>query len=211
MNSSTVSRTPVFYCPACGNRAPHRVCGEHWTDVGGEFLPNEVFRILILGECQTCSRVALFECVGDDIEDGQAVWPKFRLPTSVPATVAEIYESAQEHWERDLNAFALHIRRGLEAICDDQQCGTSRDVLGRRLRSLQGRLPEVLRDAPKLLKDLCNEGAHFGGSLTTSDRRVIDTFFLAVLDYVYIAPARLEDYKRAVGTAKSSNASGSTT
>jgi len=189
------SRTErVFQCPHCGNRTPHRMLGEQRTDFGGDELPGVIYRLIQFAECRTCSGASLFVSVEDEDNSVVCEWPSMALPTAVPEDIRSIYAQAQRQWARDSNAYAMHIRRALEAMCSDQGHGTAKDSLHRRLGKLQASLPGELQDMPIVLKHLCNKGPHFDGELTPRDLRLIDMFFGALVEYVYCAPYKMRLY-----------------
>jgi hypothetical protein len=73
--------------------------------------------------CETCSSVLLYDGVSHS-ETGY--WPELAyretsaLSEAVPETVLEIYQEASIVKQNAPNAFAVMIRKSLEAICDDR-------------------------------------------------------------------------------------------
>jgi Domain of unknown function (DUF4145) len=94
------------------------------------------------------------------------------------------------------NAFAIQIRRCLEALCDDR--GASKGRLEKRLKELsfKGEIPPILAQITNALRLVGNVGAHdFEILLSAYDATVIHRFFRSVLEYVYLAPASINAYR----------------
>ena len=94
------------------------------------------------------------------------------------------------------------IRRSLEALCDDR--GVKEHSLVKMLEELvkRGEIPETLAEMTTVLRLIGNAGAHH------SDVKVIvpmtwamDEFFRAVVEYVYVAPSKLADFKEKLDKA----------
>ena len=91
------------------------------------------------------------------------------------------------------------IRRALEALCDDRKVAPG--TLHSRLASLanKGEIPPVLVEITSVLRTLGNSGAH------NTEQKVkapmnwrMDTFFRTLVEYVYVAPARLDEFRKSV-------------
>jgi hypothetical protein len=93
------------------------------------------------------------------------------------------------------------IRRALEAICADR--GITKGCLKSRLDELvrRGEIPLNLIEAATILRSLGNEGAH-GESISPYTTWVIADFFKAIVEYIYVAPNKVETYKRRVETTE---------
>ena len=118
------------------------------------------------------------------------------LPEPVPINVREVYAEASRIKRSAPNAFAVMLRRALEAVCDDR--GVEKGALGERLRKLadHGEVPPLLAEVSDVVRMLGNIGAHASSlSVTVPDTWVLDDFFRAIVEYVYIAPSKLKKYK----------------
>jgi len=131
------------------------------------------------------------------LDDSTLLWPIKRvLPSSVPANVRKIYDTALDV-RAEPNSFAVQIRRALEAICID------RGEPGKNLRddleelSKAGVFPPIVAEIAHELRDIGNTGAHAKAQdVEDKQTQAIDDFFHLVVNYVYEAPARLEAHRR---------------
>jgi hypothetical protein len=121
---------------------------------------------------------------------------RLRLGIAVPRGIAAIYEEAILIKELAPNAFAVQIRRALEALAADKgvKKGTLQDQLNELAKN--GDIPPNLARASDLLRVMGNVGAHASPqSVHPLLAHVIDEFFRAVIEYVYIAPERLAEFE----------------
>ncbi|MGJ0429344.1 DUF4145 domain-containing protein [Methylobacter sp.] len=200
-------RRHIGFCPHCGNRTPQRIALVHtyresWFAEDGTELPDDEGPDCeaIVCICETCSSVLLYDGISQD-ETGY--WPELRYPKgfqlhkSVPASIQGIYKEAALVKRNAPNAFAMLIRKGLEAICDDR--GTSNGTLASRLKHLSnaGEIPPALAEVTDALRIVGNTAAHGPLQVITQPMTwAIDDFFRAIIEYVYIAPSKLEEFKK---------------
>lgn len=95
------------------------------------------------------------------------------------------------------NAFAVQIRRALEAVCDDR--GIAAGQLYKRVADLvqKGIVPQVFGEAADLLRAVGNIGAHAGtAGVHPWLVSAVDELFRAVVEYVYVAPKKVEDFRQ---------------
>jgi hypothetical protein len=152
--------------------------------------------------------VLLYDGIAAD-EFGE--WPAMRypepteLPSSVPSNVRAVYREASGVKRLAPNAFAVLLRRALESICEDR--GVKHGVLARRLQMLaeRGEIPPLLAEVSDVVRILGNVGAHASDvSVTPPDTWALDEFFRAIIEYVYVAPSKLEKYKVKLQAVKNS-------
>lgn len=77
--------------------------------------------------------------------------------------------------------------------------------LHNRLEQLakRGEIPPVLAEMTTVLRVLGNAGAHNSAQkITVPLTWVMDEFFRAVVEYVYIAPSKLEEFKQELESYK---------
>ena len=191
----------IGFCPHCNHRAPLRLAlvQNFVTVMEDEYLPrSEVDGTYWLAVCEVCSRVILYCGFGstEDVEtwdDSCRIWPPVgTLDRSVPETIRQIYAEAIAIKNAAPNAFAVQVRKALEALCRER--GVAAGPLAKQLRQLvdQGHLPGVLAEASDLLRLVGNIGAHAGNEQVQTDQvDAIDHFFRTVVEYVYVAPDKL--------------------
>lgn len=141
----------------------------------------------------------LYEC--------ELIWPQpSSLHISVPVTVRKCYEEAAAIKSLAPNAFANQIRRSLEALCKDRN--TTGGVLAQKLKDLaeRGEIPPHLASMTDVLRKLGNMGSHAGDEeVDPSYVPVIDDFFRAIVEYVYIAPHRVAEFEARLAAARASD------
>ncbi|MDJ0709562.1 MAG: DUF4145 domain-containing protein [Woeseiaceae bacterium] len=207
----------IDFCPHCGNRSPQREVFSHtyrdtWYSSDGRRLGPEEGPLseAIVCVCETCNSVLVYDGI-DHSETGY--WPELvypetsNLPKAVPETVRDIYHEASVVRQNAPNAFAILIRKSLEAICDDRS--VSRGTLAARLRILaeRGDIPPALAEVTDALRVVGNTAAHGSvQTITTPMTWAIDDFFRAVVEYVYIAPSKLAKFKQQLEEAEKRSA-----
>jgi hypothetical protein len=133
------------------------------------------------------------------------LWPESGVShESIPEKVSTIYEEAARIKNIAPNAFAVQIRRALEAVCEDR--GAQKKVLQAMLKELSDRheIPPVLAEMTDVLRLLGNIGAHAADqSVRPSQVYALDEFFRAVVEYVYIAPSKLKEFRERLEKIKS--------
>jgi uncharacterized protein DUF4145 len=213
MTRETLTR--IGFCPHCCNRAPQAVIAVHtckeivWFE-SDDAKDEEVDfdGTYFVATCGTCHQLLLYWEQGDPANEGPSgpldyfrqsglIWPEAALPkNAVPAPVAAIYQEAAVVKRLSANSFAVQIRRALEAVCADR--GASGRSLYEMLTELarRGDLPPVLVEMTDVLRLLGNVGAHASDrTVRPSQVDALDEFFRAVIEYVYIAPARLRRFR----------------
>ncbi len=200
----------IAFCPHCWNHAHQRLIYHHETteksyDRDGN-LKEDFDLEYYLAVCETCDHLLLYYLsdVYEGVESGEwnfdhavLVWPpKGGLPEVVPESVRRCYQEAHRVKNIAPGAFAVQIRRALEALCDDRNA--VQGSLQKRLEQLafKGEIPPVLMEMTNVIRFLGNLGAHDSEvRVSPYDADVIDEFFHAVVDYVYVAPSKLETFR----------------
>lgn len=199
----------VAFCPHCGNRAPQRhIYSQYYESQGyssdGDLVSENFPFFYHVAVCETCKQVLLYNAFAEDfIEDkdfhlADLIWPDPGvLHKAVPQSVSDCYSEAARIKNLAPNAFAVQIRRALEAICDDR--GIKKGGLQRRLKELasRGEIPPVLAEMTDVLRLPGNIGAHAADqSVKPGHVWAIDGFFRAVVvEYVYVAPSKLKEFR----------------
>jgi hypothetical protein len=192
----------ILYCPHCCNKAPQRLVHTQkylersWRVSDGKEDENPWSMFIVV--CETCGHVLLYENLGDNLPNEEfhhadLAYPEAsRLHTSVPQSIRDAYLEANRIREIAPNAFAVQIRRALEALCEDRSAkGRS---LAEKLKDLSTRneIPPVLAEITDVLRIIGNIGAHgIGESVHPLQAYAINEFFMAVIEYVYVAPEKL--------------------
>ena len=197
----------VEFCPHCGNRSPQKLLHEQYCPGRGWSLTDdgavELDMVYFVAVCETCNAILVYRAI-EDIPDTKyftacdLVYPQsVVLHKSVPVVIAGIYGEAARIKELAPNAFAVQIRRALEAVCEDR--GAKSGTLQKMLKDLseRGEIPSVLAQVSDALRLLGNIGAHgIAESIKPWQVYTIDDFFRAIVEYVYIAPSKLQEFQK---------------
>lgn len=129
-----------------------------------------------------------------DYDDFEQLWPPtLSLPSEAPKRVREIYEEARIIRKHSASSFVVQIGRALEAITKEQNAqGRS---LFQRIDWLieQEQLPELFGQMGHLNRIFRNWGAHDADiDVTLEDAQIVDEFFQAIVEYLYVAPAKVK-------------------
>jgi hypothetical protein len=196
----------VAYCPHCGNTAPqHLIHTQRYLEAlfksTGEREKEDASWSTFITACSTCGKVLLYDNPGDEAYNFttcELVYPKNAfLSIFIPEKIRAAYAEASRVREVSPTAFAVMIRRSLEIVCNDR--GLSAGNLAKRIKILsdRGEIPPVLSQATDLLRLIGNIAAHGSEqSVHALQVRAIDDFFMAVIEYLYIAPRRISDFER---------------
>jgi hypothetical protein len=206
--------TNVSYCPHCGNEAPQllihkqKFFRKNWNSKPNEPSEHTPWSSFVAA-CQTCGNLLIYDNAGDQTDDKRfsrcdLVYPTWRLiPGSIPKIVADAYSEASRIREKSPNAFALLIRRALEVVCNDQ--GVIGKNLQQRIKLLseRGDLPPILAEATNLLRLIGNIAAHDDkNAVHPIFVRAIDEFFNAIVEYLYVSPKKIADFRRRLEVLK---------
>ena len=204
----------VGFCPHCGNKSPQKLIHIQSTnDTGWIIEDDEEYDLTVVyfvASCETCNHILVYRAIEDIPDDKFFTFANLEYPelgelhVAVPKMVSKIYSEALRIKSLAPNAFAVQIRRALEALCEDR--GAKSGVLQKMLNDLssKGEIPSTLMEATDLLRLLGNIGAH-----ATEDTvqpwqvRTIDEFFRTVVEYVYVAPSKIKEFRESMSKFKS--------
>jgi Domain of unknown function (DUF4145) len=196
----------IAFCPHCGHRSPQKVVFTqqyeetiHDFDGGSYNDVPSTYHVLL---CEICNQLILRNhwniCRKESCMKGGIQWPHIRaLHEAVPKRIREIYQEANSIKRVAPNAFAVQIRRALEALCEDR--GVHSGSLNSRLQELvsRGELPAVLAEVTNVLRLLGNIGAHAAEvDVNLGQVPAIDEFFRAIIEYVYVAPYKVQSFRK---------------
>ena len=197
----------VGFCPHCGNTSPQTLIHTRsvedtgWDTGTGEEMELEV--TYFVAACDVCDHILLYSAVEQEVPDTHFTSADLTFPEagdldrSVPREVSAPYKEASRIKRLAPNAFAVQIRRALEALCHDR--GAPERNLAQALRTLadKGEIPPTLAEMSDVLRLIGNIGAHHtSATVHPSQVYAIDNFFRAVVEYVYVAPNRLAEFRR---------------
>ena len=202
----------ILECGHCHNQGRFDT-KTHFIDRQKAASDVRVFHILL--ECPVCKKatyIISFVRISDEefmeatfqghIPGGEEIKRIVRFPkakkhlTNLPPDVKEVYEQVLKQRDYDANACAMHVGRTLEAVCNHENIPgvTLNDKLNNLLKT--ERIPKPLAEMAHQLRQVRNLGAHIADiKITEDDIPVIIEFLEAILEYLYIAPAKIEALK----------------
>ena len=219
-----VSGAPAL-CLHCGKLTMLRIRTEYVYSINEEDYKgtNDINRIKwTLLQCPECLAPTLIqadlvtkrEYYGDTwkttTEAIRSLYPFERqLPESLPESIGKLYVEAIKVKLLSPSSCAVLVRRTLEAVCQHENA--TGKTLAQRLKSLAdtGKIPQTLVDVALHLKQLGNLGAHFdvNDDVTVEDVSIILDFVELILDYLYVAPAKIQAVKYRLNNPQKSNSS----
>ncbi len=211
-----MANSKLVQCGHCGKRAIfyERASGtlrgeepvsahefRHW-----DFQKVVTWRIL---ECASCAKPTFVEETVDYDLDGsrlddttvissaetRVLYPDTTAKntlTNLPTAIEKAYKGALAVQDIEPNLCAVAAGRTLEAACNHENAPGK--VLAEKLNYLasSGRIPPTLAQMARQLKQLRNLGAHDAeDNVTEEDVPIILDFLEAILEYLYVAPAKI--------------------
>lgn len=197
----------MAFCPHCNNKAPQTLIHtqefeESWYSEDS-YQEEKINGYYYVASCDTCKGILVYADIlsrqADKVNFAfyQLLWPEEKtLPYEAPRHIRKIYEEAALIQQASPSAFAAQIRRGLEAIC------VNRGIKERNLRTAlkklaeKGEIPKVLAEVTDVLRLLGNVGAHWTEQrVYPSQTPALDDFFKTIVEYIYVAPSKLQEFK----------------
>lgn len=128
----------------------------------------------------------------------RALYPSEKqVSPSLPEPVSKLYAEAIKVKLLSPSSCAVLVRRTLEAVCQHENAPGR--TLADKLKNLAsaGKIPQTLVDIALHLRQLGNLGAHFdvNDDVTIQDVAIILDFVELFLEYLYVAPAKIQAVK----------------
>lgn len=167
-----------------------------------------------LTRCTICDGIALRKHPDDLIGPVQAnnfnpdpsfpaeqIWPpSSSFSSDIPARISAIYQEAHSVRKKSPSSFVVQLRRAFEVMAKDRQADGR--TLNDQIKWLiaQGHLPPVFAGMIQTARRIGNMGAHDSErEVTPEDAELADSFFRAIIEYLYVAPALLAKVKNEPG------------
>lgn len=206
-------------CGHCGKLASFTIRGEGTQygavlDNSGSYDGQDITTWRIL-ECEWCKKPTLeeavmsYDFVGDAFSVGMelqsskvtVLYPETKTAkaplTNLPEMIEKKYLAALKVQDIEPSACAVLVGGTLEAVCNYENA-TGKTLL-ERLNSLvsSNRIPSTLAEMAHQLRQIRNLGAHDAeDEVTEEDVPIILEFLEAILEYLYIAPAKITAVQR---------------
>lgn len=206
----------VLYCPHCGNKSIQTTLLEQQYKeivyVGPEAQEETFDATYTVTRCESCNRLLVYtacEEFADETPLGDLVYPKQPLfSRDVPENVRRIHAEAARVKHVSPLAYVILARRVLEEIC--QVKGVNKPNLSQALSELasQGVIPKTLAEATTLIRLVGNAGAHASDmKITVPQVWAVENLIEALIEYLFVAPSRIEGFKQSLDHAKSTEKS----
>ena len=199
----------IRLCNHCNNKAPHQLIvdgnvGRLYDEIEvGEKVEKiiQTFTYFLL-KCGTCGDYSLlggynFEYPASHLTEFPVLYPTSDvLDRSVPERIRQVYAEASQIKNRAPNAFAGQIGRALEYLAKDKDAKGNN--LFNQLNALveMNIIPPTLAEMTRLIRLLRNLSVHATDvEVSVWDAQLIDEFFRSIIEYVYIAPAKIDRLK----------------
>lgn|GEM_PF-1711754 len=183
----------VRVCNHCGNHTTQKML--YWCRFGP--VNNQIeFRLV---QCESCEEMSLYKVFDLDADIfGAVLYPCSKeLSMAVPEKIRHAYNKAIHIFKLDPESFCVRIRGALELVCKDK--GIKGKNLEAKVKEMAnvGLVPSLLAQMAESIRSLGSIGAHKPNiKLTQKDAEVMNDFFNAILEYVYIAPDKVESFKK---------------
>lgn len=195
-------------CPHCGNDTQFEPVGNYFSEDVAKASDGRSLDLLLkysFLRCRTCSQPVVEEEIWVDSTDGSPDIGEVKYPSvggrhlaNLPAEVRKLYEQSVRLRTIDPDSYAVKVGRVLEAVCRDK--GATGRSLFDQIDNLAeiGEVPDRLAEMAHSVRAFRNIGAH--GDAVEIDRRsayLAGQFVDMLLEYVYWAPAMLEELRKA--------------
>jgi hypothetical protein len=201
----------VLQCFHCGNKTLMNNVGEYtWRSKRPEYLNFYFFYKYTMFACPVCYKVTLLqkysdelmerECANGEYEqysEDEILYPVNSFDSdAMPQTIKEAFEAALKTRMIDNSVCLMALRRTLELILIDK--GATKWGLAQKIEEIaeKGILPQALKEASAFTKMLGNAAAHgITSGVTVSDVNTMTEFVEYIIEYLYILPNKIEQYK----------------
>ncbi|TXH26040.1 MAG: DUF4145 domain-containing protein [Cyclobacteriaceae bacterium] len=181
----------------------HTIVGSVMETETVELEPGNVFQQdfeILFCKCRNCEHHSLFSMLDGDPDVSWSLYPKeIYIDESVPKGIKDAYLEALKIKKTSKVAFVVMIRRALELLCKHESAvGRS---LYEKINDLGAKdvIPKKLSQMADAIRLLGNDGAHENsGLLEEDDIEILDKFYSTIIEYVYIAPKKLDALKKKV-------------
>lgn len=203
-----------FFCTQCGNRTAADSLGvvndSHWfyadkEDPESEMSFDEYYEVV---KCITCKVVQIYGYNENNqeygLDEATLLYPlKRTLSRDVPEAITREFAEAQKVEKISKAAYAVLIGRVLERLFKDKGA-MGRDLYD-QIKDLSAKkiIPETLCEMGHALRFLRNKGAHASDYEIEDDEvDAMKDFIITMLEYVYVAPAKLAALKETIERKK---------
>ena len=217
--TSEKPKEEVFTCRYCGNKTAHTLIKFHSVNepVGRSPLEGEMVYsddYFFLFECKTCKGISLKNVFSEELDYGpdynipfetiNYLYPTARsLDEFIPKGLALTLNEANKVKFISPIAYAVLVRKVLDELCRERSIKERN--LKENLKTLvhTEKLPDIFAKATDKLRLLGNIGAHESEiKINRDDSRLMEEFIFALIEYIYVMPAKLKKLNDALEKQK---------
>ncbi len=204
--------TKIAFCPHCGNITTQISLYTHVFESVYTFFDKEhdieydkkIQEQFYLAICGTCKGALLYSgdfgvpvSMEEVFKQSYLIWPQQKiLSEKIPEKIRRYYEEAIRIKMIAPNAYAGQIRKCLEALCDDRNIKQGSLFIRLDELALRGEIPKHFIEMANILRFFGNIGVHSIETNTPIPVDTIEDFFIAIIEYVYGFPSRIEEIKQ---------------
>ncbi len=186
-----------LFCQHCGNSGLHTVIVSATETETIEFESGIFFEEefeIVFCKCENCNRHSLFSFLDGNSEESWSLFPKEKsIDQSVPILIRNAYSEALKIKKISSVAFVIMIRRALDLLCKQEDANGNNLYEKIQDLSQKGIIPRILSEMADTIRLLGNDSAHDNSEiLDNNDLDVLDNFYSSIIEYVYIAPKKVE-------------------
>lgn len=196
----------VLYCPHCGNTSVQTtLLTQEFTDTFYRLSSGDSEQeagLYTVVKCETCDEILVYISYHNFLEQsetqfGDLQFPKQSFfPKAVPENIRKIYKEAVLVKNISPTAYVILARKVLEEICVEQGISDKNLSLALKKLAQNNIIPKTLSDATTLIRLVGNTGAHASNQIISVPQVwAIDDFLKAVVEYIYVAPKKIEEFK----------------
>jgi hypothetical protein len=203
-----------FRCSHCGNITPHKLIFECpiVEEIEEDCTANGQYYISI---CPTCGNIILHLCMEYETEkrepsfyESSIIWPKPKEFSKgiIPPNIIKTYNEALKVKTIAPSLFALQIGKALEFLCKEQRAQGK--TLSQQITYLSGKgvIPPTLAKMTDIMKSFRNIAAHASElEIDSWEADVLDDFFNVIIEYVYLAPLKVESLMKRINKKSGRN------
>lgn len=191
-----VNPPSIARCPNCGNMTRHETLHRaDWYEANSEDdMVDECWWAIL--KCSTCGKFSLYRDYWDEEQKrwiAKLIFPvPISSPLEVPEQIRQLFSEAVAVQQQSPSLCAVGLRKCLEAVAIDRGC---KGNLAQAINTLsnQGIIPATLSKMMDSSRLIGNLGAHAtGAKLTPDDMDLLINFVLAIFEYVYVAPKKID-------------------
>ena len=211
------AKEQILVCPHCGNKASQEIkctaLGKEEIELDpGNVTDAEIYTYFV--QCKTCLETSIYTdweygTNPGNLAHATLLYPSVKKLMGIPKAIQDSYAEAKRIQKISPIAFAVLIRKVLEYLCKDQNASGA--SLKQQLEDLAdiNIIPATLVRMTNALRYLGNLGAHSSEiKIGAEEAQIMDDFFVAVVEYVYVAPEKLRILNEKLKNKNSANSVG---